>query len=235
MVIGNVFNTDLVIFEMEINSSEVCIDYENPWLKKACISLAEAFRLAAVDILDVDFGELCVGSRRRFSDGKAHVDIYLFDSLSSGAGYSSMLANGAAIENVIKRARNILSECDCEASCLNCLRHYGNKMYHTSLDRYAALDLLDYITRNEVRRLPRKSGLKLFGPLVEALTQERGISCDVGEDLMQAWARKSSVSVRVIPNPANKDRNCRELQLWESEIEHNLPNAFATILDALDL
>lgn len=235
MVIGNVFNTDLVIFEMEINSSEVCIDYENPWLKKACISLAEAFRLAAVDILDVDFGELCVGSRRRFSDGKAHVDIYLFDSLSSGAGYSSMLANGAAIENVIKRARNILSECDCEASCLNCLRHYGNKMYHTSLDRYAALDLLDYITRNEVRRLPRKSGLNLFGPLVEALTQERGISCDVGEDLMQAWARKSSVSVRVIPNPANKDRNCRELQLWESEIEHNLPNAFATILDALDL
>ena len=235
MVIGNVFNTDLVIFEMKIDSSEVCIDYENPWLKKACISLAEAFRLAAVDILDIDFGELCVGSRRRFSGGKAYVDIYLFDSLSSGAGYSSMLANEVAIENMVKRARSILSECDCETSCLNCLRHYRNKMYHASLDRHAALDLLDYITRNEVRRMPMKSGFELFGSLVEALKQERGISCDVGEDSIQVWTRKTLVSVRVIPNPVNKDRSCGELQLWESEIERNLPNAFDSVLDALGL
>lgn len=106
-------------------------------------------------------------------------------------------------------------------------------MYHTSLDRHAALDLLDYITHNEVRKLPMRNGLELFGPLAEALNQENGISCDVEKESMQVWTRKSSVIVRAIPNPANKDRNCKELQLWESEIERNLPNSFASILDAL--
>lgn len=235
MVLGSVFNTDLVIFEMELDSLEVCTGYENPWLKRACVSLAETFKLAAVDILDIDFGELCVGSRRRFADGKAYVDIYLFDALSSGAGYSSLLANETAIENMVNRARRILSECDCESSCLACLRHYRNKIHHASLDRFAALDLLDYITRAEVRKAPMKKGRELFEPLAEALLQEKGISCDVGDVTMLVSSRKSSVKVRVIPNPSNKMKADGELQLWESEIEHNLPNAFDSVMEALGL
>ena len=233
MVLGSVFNTDLVIFEMELDSSELCTEYENPWLKKACISLAEAFKLAAIDILDIDFSELCVGSRRRFSSEKAYVDIYLFDSLSSGAGYSSLLANGAAIKNMANRARRILEECDCGSSCLACLRHYRNKIYHASLDRHAALDLLDYVTHAEVRKTLMKSGRRLFEPLAEALNQERGICCDVGEDTMLVTSCKSSARVRVIPDPANKAKGNGELQLWESEIERNLPNAFDSVMDAL--
>lgn len=233
MVLGSVFNTDLVIFEMELDSSEVCTEYENPWLKRACISLAEAFKLAAVDILDIDFGELCVGSRRRFSGDRAYVDIYLFDSLSSGAGYSSLLANEASIKNMVDKARRILSECDCDSSCLTCLRHYRNKMYHALLDRHAALDLLDYVTRAEVRRSLIRNGNMLFGPLAEALQQESGVLCDVGEDEMLVTFRRSSVKVRAIPNIANKEKGLEELQLWESEIDRNLPNAFDSVLDAL--
>ena len=233
MVLGSIFNTDLVIFEMKLDSSEVCTEYENPWLKKACVSLAEAFKLAAVDILDIDFGELCVGSRRRFSGGSAYVDIYLFDSLSSGAGYSSLLANEASIKNVVNRARRILLDCDCDSSCLACLRHYRNKMHHALLDRRAALDLLDYVTRAEVRTSLIRNGNTLFGPLVEVLQQERDVSCDVREDEMLVTFRKSSLKVRAIPNIANKAKVSGELQLWESEIERNLPNAFDSILDAL--
>lgn len=235
MVLGSIFNTDLVIFEMELDSSEVCIGYENPWLKKACVSLAEAFKLAAVDILDIDFSELCVGSRKRFADRKAYVDIYLFDALSSGAGYSSLLANELAIEKMVNRVRRILSECDCESSCLACLRHYRNKIHHASLDRFAALDLLDYVTRAEVRKTPMKKGNELFGPLLEALSQERGITCEVSDSAMLVSSRKSSVKVHVIPDPCNKAKSKEELQLWESEIEHNLPSAFDSVMDALDL
>ena len=233
MVLGSVFNTDLVIFEMELDSSEVCTEYENPWLKRACISLAETFKLAAVDILDVDFSELCVGSRRRFSGGSVYVDIYLFDSLSSGAGYSSLLANEQSIGSMVERARNILSDCDCDSSCLSCLRHYRNKIHHASLDRHAALDLLDYVTCAKARTELRSRGNVLFGPLAEALQQERGVSCDIREEGMIVSSRKASVNVRAIPNIANKVRVPGELQLWESEIGRNLPNAFDSIMETL--
>lgn len=234
MVLGGTFNTDLVIFEMELDSTEICTEYENPWLKKACLSLAEAFRLAAVDILDIDFEELCVGSRKRFSGETAYVDIYLFDSLSSGAGYSSLLACNDAITSTVNRARAILSDCDCESSCLACLRHYRNKIHHVSLDRFAALDLLDYVTLAEARTRLLKDGDELFGPLAEALLQERGISCAIGKDEMVVSLRNSTVKVRAIPNPANKPKGSNELQLWESEIEHNLPNVFDAIMERFD-
>ncbi len=235
MVLGSIFNTDLVIFEIELDSKEVCTEYENPWLKKACLSLAEAFRLAAVDILDIDFGELCVGSRRRFSGTTAYVDIYLFDSLSSGAGYSSLLANSEAIAEVIERTRRILSDCDCESSCLACLRHYRNKIHHASLDRFAALDLLNYATLAEARTGLLKYGNELFGPLAEALSQERGVSCVVDKEEMAVSLRDSIVKVRAIPNPTNKIKNSNELQLWESEIEYNLPNSFDAVMERFEL
>lgn len=233
MVLGSVFKTDLVIFEMELDSSEVCTEYENPWLKKACISLAETFKLAAIDILDIDFSELCVGSRRRFSSESVYVDIYLFDSLSSGAGYSSLLANEQSIESMVDKARNILAGCDCDSSCLSCLRHYRNKIHHASLDRHAAMDLLDYVTRAKVRTSVINEGNVLFGPLAEALQQERGISCDVWQDEMIVTSRKSSLRVRAIPDIVNKVKLPDELQLWESEIKRNLPNAFDSVIDAL--
>lgn len=233
MVLGSTFNTDLVIFEMELDSTRICTEYDNPWLKKACLSLAEAFRLATVDILDIDFEELCVGSRRRFSGETAYVDIYLFDSLSSGAGYSSLLAHDEATMNTVDRVRGILSDCDCEASCLACLRHYRNKIHHASLDRFAALDLLDYVTLDKVRTGLLKDGDELFGPLAEVLLQERGVSCAIAKDEMAVSLRDSTVKVRAIPNPANKLKGPNELQLWESEIEHNLPNVFDAVMERL--
>lgn len=73
----------------------------------------------------------------------------------------------------------------------------------------------------------------LFGPLAEALQQERGVSCDIREEEMIVSSRKASVNVRAIPNIANKVRVPGELQLWESEIGRNLPNAFDSIMETL--
>jgi ATP-dependent helicase YprA (DUF1998 family) len=233
MVLGTVFITDLVLFEMELDSSEVCVGYDNPWLKRASVSLAEAFKLAAVSQLDIDFGELCVGSRRRFSRGKAYVDIYLYDALSSGAGYSSLLANEEALENMVASAETLLAGCDCESSCLSCLRHYRNKVLHSNLDRIAALDLLRYVKTGEVRSRPIKSGKALFAPLEEALKQERGVQCVVDESTMYVSLGNSGLDIRVISNMTNKRSLSSLLELWESEIEHNLPNVFDAVMERL--
>ena len=91
----------MTIFELSLDPKEVSVyDSDNTWLSRARISLAEAMRLAAVDILDIDFNELCVGSRNRLGNSGAFVDVFLFDSLSSGAGYSSELAGFTRIRNM---------------------------------------------------------------------------------------------------------------------------------------
>lgn len=96
-----------------------------------------------------------------------------------------------------------------------------------------ALDLLDYVTCAKARTELRSRGNVLFGPLAEALQQERGVSCDIREEEMIVSSRKASVNVRAIPNIANKVRVPGELQLWESEIGRNLPNAFDSIMETL--
>ena len=68
----------------------------NPWLGRAAQSLAEVLRLASSKKLDVEFTELVTGYRLRPGAEASYVDIYLYDSLSSGAGYSVSVADEIA-------------------------------------------------------------------------------------------------------------------------------------------
>lgn len=68
----------------------------NQWLGRAAQSLAEVLRLAANKKLDVEFTELVTGYRLRTGAEASYVDIYLYDSLSSGAGYSVSVADEIA-------------------------------------------------------------------------------------------------------------------------------------------
>lgn len=229
MVLGSTFNTDLVIYTIEVDPHEVSTFYENPWLKRASISLAEAFRLAAVDLLDIDFSELCVGSRIRYGDNRCYVDIYLYDSLSSGAGYSSLLGNNPALEGVLMRARSILEGCDCESACLECLKHYQNKTVHKYLDRMAALELLDYAEGKGIRKETRRAFQDLFKPLSEAISIETTADIELAEGVLHVKTRRGDVFAKVIPDMANKKATGGALVFWERELEKSLPAVFEKI------
>lgn len=233
MVLGNVFNTDLVIFTIAVDTGEVCTFYQNPWLKRASISLAEAFRLAAVDLLDIDFSELCVGSRIRYGRKTCFVDIYLYDSLSSGAGYSSLLGNDDALRGVLSRSRGILQGCDCDSACLECLRHFQNKVVHRYLDRYAALDLLDYAECGAVRDETRKDHVSLFAPLKEALLLDAGAEVIIIEGKLLARTKRGEATVSVVPDMANKESREGDLVFWERELEKSLPAVFGRVAKRL--
>lgn len=233
MVLGDVFNTDLVLFEIKLDANKVSVDYENKWLPRACASLAEAFRLAAVDYLDIDFGELCVGSRRRYSGDDVYVDIYLFDSLSSGAGYSSMLANQTAITQIVGRIKDRLESCDCDSACLSCLKHFHNKIQHSILDRHAALDLLAYMENGTTRKHALKSMSEIFSPLVESFSHEKGVECELTNTGLFVKYRGQSVSVVCLSDMQVKNKRSKEIEFWEYEIEHNLPEVFEKICELL--
>ena len=141
--LGFDFITDMLVLEFFLDSNYINVDRnENLWLERAGQSLAEAMRLAASKHLDVEFTELVTGYRIRENSKGSFIDIYLYDSLSSGAGYADSIAND--IEEILIEVEDLLKNCDCSSSCHNCLRNYRNQFVHGLLDRFAALELLQW-------------------------------------------------------------------------------------------
>lgn len=143
--LGFDFITDMLVLEIELDNAKIDTrnDNKNLWLSRASQSFAEAFRLAASQELDVDFNELVTGYRiRRTNPEKTFVDIYVYDNLSSGAGYSVRISS--EIENLLNQTKKILISCDCDSACKNCLKHYRNQFVHGRLDRFYALNLLEW-------------------------------------------------------------------------------------------
>ncbi|MGJ7524833.1 DEAD/DEAH box helicase [Variovorax sp. GB1P17] len=106
-------------------------------------SLAEAFVLGISQELDIDIREINAGFRFiRLGDDHL-ADIFVYDTLSGGAGYATQA--GELFSGVMTRAETLLSRCACSSSCDKCLRHYGNRFHHSILDRHLALDLLRFI------------------------------------------------------------------------------------------
>ena len=140
-MLGCEFLTDLIVFEIKLDPKEIVSDESNLWLTQAAKSLSHAFCLAAGDILDAEANDLKNGYRI-LGDGRNVVEIYLYDNLSSGAGYSAEIAN--KVDELIESVRKLLTGCDCDSACFKCLKNYTNRFDHDYLDRYAALDLLNW-------------------------------------------------------------------------------------------
>lgn len=121
-------------------------------ISNALQSLAEAFVLGISQELDIDIREINAGFRFVRLGDEHFADIFVYDTLSGGAGYATQA--GAVFEAVMTRAEALLSRCNCSASCDKCLRHYGNRFHHPILDRRLALDLLHYARDGVVPAAP---------------------------------------------------------------------------------
>jgi hypothetical protein len=102
--------------------------------------------LAAGRILDIEFNEIKSGYRIRYDYNKrlVYVDVFLFDSLSSGAGYCATLSEQTS--KLLKETEKVLEYCPkmCDSACHDCLQHFWNQRVHTQLDRFAGLELLKW-------------------------------------------------------------------------------------------
>ena len=152
--LGNQFRTDLVVYEIALDAKLINVDASGLWIHRAGQTLAEAMNLAGGRLLDIEFNEIKSGYRLRYSNSlhKAFVDVFLFDSLSSGAGYCSALAERT--EELLRETRKVLCECpsDCDSACHDCLLHYWNQRVHGKLDRFAALDLLNWCENSDLAK-----------------------------------------------------------------------------------
>jgi Lhr-like helicase len=169
------FRTDLLLLRGAFRRP-LGFQPEQPWLRDALTTLAEAIALGASLYLDIDPGELSAGFRLlpALADGDHGVaEIYLFDTASGGAGYAADA--GEQLQQVLDRTEELLRVCpgQCDRSCTKCLRHYGNRFLHGRLDRRLALQLLRYFRTGEVPALAASSEQsRVLRPLARFLELE---------------------------------------------------------------
>ena len=145
--LGHQFLTDMILIEISLDTEKINTDREAMWIDGAAQTLTEAMVLAAGQLLDVEFNDLKGGYRLRYSGEKVFVDIFLFDSLSSGAGYSSMLA-GRLTDLLCETDKVLQCKNNCETACHDCLKHYWNQRIQNVLDRHLAKQLLEWSRKN---------------------------------------------------------------------------------------
>ena len=230
--LGYDFITDMLVLEIALDRQQVSMDLaKNSWLNRAGQSLAEALRLSACQELDIEFTELVTGFRVRQNQKGDFIDIYLYDSLSSGAGYAVSIE--ASIQQLLIKTRELLSSCNCDSACHKCLKHYRNQYVHGLLDRSAALDLLTWAEKG-VRSpmLPVYEQRNLLQS-VEQILQFSGVHIDFDHEPIEAESFHGKKRIVVYPAMWARPTEKNMVFVSDSYLKYAKPYALKTIVDGL--
>jgi hypothetical protein len=185
LFLGYNFTSDILLIRMNLSSPlnlNMQSSIPRSAINDALRTISEALLLAASRTLDIDSTEFSAGFRLvTGSENEITADIYLYDTLSGGAGYSQQA--GDKLESIMEKTLEILENCDgnCDRSCTVCLRHYQNQYWHEHLDRHLGFDLLKYVLSNIA---PNSKDLLLQGQLLlplKRLLSLDGYTCQSNE------------------------------------------------------
>jgi ATP-dependent helicase YprA (DUF1998 family)/Zn finger protein HypA/HybF involved in hydrogenase expression len=152
IVLGTDFITDIALLSMDVEAPLRL----KPGLYPTDVALrtvSEAIAKAGSQMLEIEPGELMAEYRPSLTqegrDG-LKAEIFLYDTLPGGAGFSSQLVEHGA--ELLKRALDIVKACpeNCDASCYRCLRSFKNKFEHKLLDRHVGRELLEYLITGQL-------------------------------------------------------------------------------------
>ena len=143
--LGHIFETDVRAFAFarpipRFDNDGHEVSGEESFLR----TLAEALRLAAVRLLQVDSRDLAA----TFQQDRHSPVAILYDSVPGGAGYSRRLGTGGTLSTrgLVKQAVDVLScGAGCASSCVRCLNDYGNQAHWEKFDRHAVLPWLEAV------------------------------------------------------------------------------------------
>ncbi len=164
--------------------------------------------------------------------GEAVVDLYVYDTLAGGAGYSRLV--GDHFKRIFQATIERLSACTCGSSCTHCLRTYANRITHSQLDRNLALDLAQYVLTGAAptigtpraqyeQLLPLLSILRLMGWRTSA-------SATFGAEIERAGSQNLVALRPALVDPGSVPEHWRcALQFSAFEIEKDLPSCLLAI------
>ena len=190
LVLGTDFITDIVLFSLRV-AEPLNLKPGQSSTIIALRTISEALAKAACELLEIESGELMAEFRPALTpSGKdgLEAEIFLYDMLPGGAGFSSQLADCG--QELFERALRLMEVCPegCDTSCYRCLRSFKNKFEHSLLDRHVGVELLNYLVTGEQQRFNAdrlSSSTKLLyhdlqRQMVEGIELELGASVDTG-------------------------------------------------------
>ncbi|CAG2095644.1 DEAD/DEAH box helicase [Xanthomonas euroxanthea] len=190
VVLGAKFVTDIALFSLRVDAP-MNLTPGTYASNVALRTVSEALARAATDLLGIEPGEILAEFRPAMSADVSSAlcaEIFLYDTLPGGAGFSSAIP--AKAEDLLKHARKLLDNCPekCDSSCYRCLRAFGNRIEHRSLDRHVGVELIDYlltgvIPETETDRLQASTDL-LFKDLSRLLGHNTSIGCKRNYEIM---------------------------------------------------
>jgi Zn finger protein HypA/HybF involved in hydrogenase expression len=232
--LGYDFTSDILLLRVTLNKplrfDLLSRRYRTP-IEDALQTLCEAITLSIGRVLDIDSREVSAGYRFGNDGMSDFADIFIYDTLSGGAGYA-LQAKKYFLE-IFDKSKKLLEECSCETSCENCLRHYGNRFSHSKLDRQLGLDLAQYISSGEVpKELTTVEQQIVLAPLLE-MVKLAGWDYNLSNSGITVvnhgkhFIIDACPSLRVAPE-FNKGKG-KMLTFTPYEISRDLPSAFAEL------
>ena len=140
------FDTDVRLFRFiqELPEPDAAEVSPRRFNERVARTLAEAFRLAVTNLLELYSGEVRAIYRLYGHEGK-RLEIVLYDGVPGGAGYCARIGEpGYSFSQLVELARSQL-DCPsaCESGCRACLCDYSNQRYWDGFERQIALQWLD--------------------------------------------------------------------------------------------
>lgn len=147
IVLGTDFITDIALFSMKVEAPLRLLPGHYP-TDVALRTVSEALAKAACQMLEIEPGELMAEYRPSLTpEGQQGLkaEIFLYDTLPGGAGFSSQLVDKGV--ELLQRALELVNACpeNCDVSCYRCLRSFKNKFEHMLLDRHVGAELLEFL------------------------------------------------------------------------------------------
>ena len=152
IVLGTDFITDILLISLKVETPIRLSPGHLP-TEVALRTVSEALSTAACNLLELEPSEIQAEFRPSLTNrgNEGHeAEIYLYDTLSGGAGFVRQAA--LLGDALLKEALRLLGDCkeNCDSSCYRCLRSYKNKFEHPRLDRYIGKSLLRYVLSGEL-------------------------------------------------------------------------------------
>ncbi|MCM1221458.1 MAG: DEAD/DEAH box helicase [Lachnospiraceae bacterium] len=225
--LGYEFLTDMFMLDIRYDNQKLVSNYDNEEksiLRSAATTLHEAIKKAVSLSLDIDYNEINGGWRTRYEEnGEAHIEMFFYDNLTSGAGYSSLIGEEGVLNDVLSRTKEILTGCTCSRSCRNCLDNFYNQRNHDIFDRTLAAQLLEYALDGKYPKDYSEEEQETYlAPLKKLIRESKGTFAKV--DIFE-----------VIPSLRKRERNEKgKLYLNPYNLSDWLPNTFMEYLGKIN-